>query len=337
MHHRKTRNMANNSNQNVNNLNSTLENSSDLLVWIEHALGFFIIPIMSGICVCCFLIYCILVRKQIKKHKHYRLILCKSVNSIFICIICIGYQNRACLCGFNTLLYQIYSLYFILFIGTLLWFIEGILNVYLSFERYSVLNNKTNTLLYKLPIKFIHILSILFSILVFVPDYIAYSINYSAALDNYYLSLTTFGKSTAYNIYRSCLFGLFYLWQITSLVCLNISNIKKYKLFLKSKQKTTANKQSQMMFTKMIIICTISNVIILLFNTASIVIRRLNILNILLNINAINIIQNISLLLISFYFLIQVSICILIDKNVKSELKAYFLPSKNSNQRSSFK
>ncbi len=126
------------------------------------------------------------------------------------------------------------------------------------------------------------------------------------------LSLTTFGKSTAYNIYRSCLFGLFYLWQITSLVCLNISNIK----------------------TKMIIIFTISNIIILLFNMLSIIVRRLNIL---LNINAINIIQNISFLFISFYFLIQVSICILIDKNVKSELKAYLLPSKNSNQRSAFK
>jgi hypothetical protein len=228
--------------------------------------------------------------------------------------------TRACyLCEQNSLLFQIYGFYFVFVIDNSLWFVEGILNVYLSFERFSMLKNKTNNFFYKLQIKSLYIVSCLLSFLVMVPDCIGYTINYSNELNNYYLSLTTFGKSKAYNIYKLCLFGFFYLWQIASLIFMNKLNIKAYKLFLKKKQKTKANKKSEIVFTKMVITSTISNTTILILNSISFVLRRFLIPNAL-----INVIQNTSILLILIYFLMQIFIFILMDKNVTKELRIFF-------------
>ena len=317
--------------ENFENFNLSLSDTYDTFYVMGEILGYYVIPATALIGTLLRIFYGILLHKSNLTHlTKYKILLYKVFNLAICNLIYMGFKNNSCnICPnivYNTYAVQFIRLYFSNHLLQLVGVQVFSLELLIAFDRYCILKKMQNAVNMD-KIKYVYLLSLLTGIVILMPYFLAYEIQYSRSLDLYCIEKTWIGNTNFFFWYKLSNILINPSIVIFGLIFLNILNVIEYKRFIKNKSQVITeikNINAEAVFTKMIIIGTS----LFIFATA-----HYSITLSIININLVNGIQYGSFtnlnLLISFEFVLvsfimDLFISSTIDRNVKQKINLLF-------------
>jgi hypothetical protein len=318
--------------------NSSVELYIILMNQTANFIGYYLITLVSGIGLLLNAFAFKLLLNPNLKHQFYNYLLCKTVCDFWICLIGIGYLNNACfLCvdkiygSYSAIIYQFY----IIKITIRSAIASSMLSeVYLTYERYATLTNRTK-FLKNMPIKYYLILILFGPMLLITPIFFTANIQALNGTNQniFYMATTEFGKSKFYAYYSIIILVLETVLPILLLLLFSFLNVREIKKLMKKKLEIIGKqneiiKQSEIRFTKMIIILAFFFLITHTLDTISAIsVRLVTIWAFELSpakLSLINLLRQIANFLLFGQYLIGVFIYTSTDKNINSLAKSFF-------------
>lgn len=210
--------------------------------------GYFIIPIISLLGfilnMLCFIIF---MSSKFKLKSKLKFLITKVLLEMLFCAFGIGFQNGLCVdnCTVSySLEFQIFRLYIHKFIGSSLYICTGLIEIFLTYDRYLILINRKNWLNKEVNFKYIILVSVIVSLIIFVPELFATKIVKSNqnSTNSFKIESTAFGESKANFYYKMISISLANLTQIIALFSISVLLSIEFRKFIQNK----ANLSTQM-------------------------------------------------------------------------------------------
>ena len=319
-------------------LNASTRNQTGycyVLYSIADAIGYYLITIVSLLGFCLNLLSIKLLAAISVKHKFYKYLLCKSIWDALICLLGVGYLNSNCaVCNENnintywTLFYKVYVIRISL---RILVSTSTLCEILLTFNRALSFSTKRN-LLNHWSIKCHMLCCLMVPFSVGVPVIFSFQLKPLNQTHMFYWTLTSFGETRFFQCYTLVLLIVEYFIPICLLLILNLIILSKYKRRMRAKLSlsivaTQVIRKSEIRFTKIILIVTGVFVISRALDMMGSLFSRLEyilIINyIVLDKALINLMRQITYLVVLLQYTVNIFIYVSIDPNLLELLNDY--------------